>query len=164
VELLARALGLPPMDARPVEVVERKGQGHPDSLCDALAEALSLAYSRYCVRRFGAIPHHNVDKALLRAGRSAARFGGGELLEPIEFRLAGRATTRIDDEEVPLGELARDSALAWLRGHLHALDPEQHLRRAAATRRSRSSRRSSTRSSASSCARPAPSCRAPART
>ena len=28
--------------AQPVEIVERKGLGHPDTLCDALAEQVSL--------------------------------------------------------------------------------------------------------------------------
>jgi len=48
----------------PVEIVERKGLGHPDTLCDALAEELSLSLCRYYRERFGLILHHNVDKAL----------------------------------------------------------------------------------------------------
>ncbi|HYL24638.1 MAG TPA: methionine adenosyltransferase, partial [Burkholderiales bacterium] len=61
------------------EVVERKGLGHPDSLCDALAENLSVGLSRFYLERFGAILHHNVDKALLIAGAARPAFGGGEL-------------------------------------------------------------------------------------
>jgi S-adenosylmethionine synthetase len=38
-----------------VEVVERKGSGHPDTLADGVAEAISRAYSRYCLDAFGAI-------------------------------------------------------------------------------------------------------------
>jgi len=34
-------------DLLPVEIVERKGIGHPDTVCDALAEELSRAYSKY---------------------------------------------------------------------------------------------------------------------
>ena len=37
------------------EVVERKGLGHPDTICDALAEAVSLRLSRYYLERFGLI-------------------------------------------------------------------------------------------------------------
>ena len=127
-EILIRRATDPAMDERPVEVVERKGQGHPDSICDAVAEALSLAYSRHCLARFGAIPHHNVDKALLRAGRSSPRFGGGDVLEPIELDLAGRAAMRIGAELVPLDALAREAAHGWLAGHVRGLDPERHLR------------------------------------
>jgi S-adenosylmethionine synthetase len=128
VELSVRPLETPAMDARPIEVVERKGLGHPDSICDALAEELSLAYSRFALARFGAIPHHNVDKVLLRAGRSAPRFGGGELLEPIEIWLAGRATLRVGAEELPVQDLAQESARRWLAAHLPGLDAERHVR------------------------------------
>ena len=113
---------------RPVEVVERKGLGHPDSVCDALAEAFSVAYSRHCLARFGRILHHNVDKALLVAGRSAPRFGGGELLAPVELHLAGRAVARHGAERIALEELAETSARAWLAAKLPALAPERALR------------------------------------
>jgi len=127
-ELILQPLGAPAADARPVEVVERKGLGHPDSVCDALAEALSLAYSRHCLARFGRIPHHNVDKVLLEAGRSAPRFGGGELIEPIELYLAGRATSQVGDERIAIDELAQESTRGWLEAHLPALASERALR------------------------------------
>jgi S-adenosylmethionine synthetase len=63
-----------------VEVVERKGLGHPDTICDALAETLSLNLCREYQARFGAILHHNVDKALLCGGRAAPFLGGGSVL------------------------------------------------------------------------------------
>ena len=55
-------------DALPFEIVERKGLGHPDTLCDSLAETLSLGLSRFYLERFGRVLHHNVDKALLLGG------------------------------------------------------------------------------------------------
>src|SRR5678816_2471603 len=57
-------------DAREVEMVERKGRGHPDSICDALAEAFGIGLSRFYYERCGRILHHNVDKVLLAAGSS----------------------------------------------------------------------------------------------
>ena len=74
-----------------IEVVERKGLGHPDTICDALAENLSRTLCAEYRRRFGAILHHNVDKALLCGGRAAPAFGGGVILAPIEIYLSGRA-------------------------------------------------------------------------
>lgn len=62
----------------PVEIVERKGLGYPDTICNALAEALSRNLCREYRHRFGNILHHNVDKALLCGGRAAAAFGGRE--------------------------------------------------------------------------------------
>ena len=32
----------------PVEIVERNGVGHPDSIADALANEVSVVFSRYC--------------------------------------------------------------------------------------------------------------------
>jgi S-adenosylmethionine synthetase len=76
----------------PVEIVERKGLGHPDTICDGIAEHFSARLCRAYLDRFGFILHHNVDKVLLAAGRSRPAFGGGELVEPIQIILAGRAT------------------------------------------------------------------------
>lgn len=32
------------------ELVERKGVGHPDTICDAIAERASSDYSKYCMK------------------------------------------------------------------------------------------------------------------
>ena len=116
-----------PSTVSEVELVEHKGVGHPDTLCDALAEALSVALSRLYLERFGAILHHNVDKALLRGGRSRPAFGGGEVLAPIEIYLAGRAVMEVGGEKLPVEELVVEGSRAWLREHLHALDADRHV-------------------------------------
>jgi S-adenosylmethionine synthetase len=113
-------------DRTSVEVVERKGLGHPDAICDALAERLSLALSRFYLERFGAIHHHNVDKALLWSGVTRPRFGGGEVIAPLEIFLAGRGTLEVAGVRVPVEELAVEGSRAWLREHLHAFDAEAH--------------------------------------
>jgi S-adenosylmethionine synthetase len=111
-----------------LEVVERKGLGHPDTICDALAEELCLALSRFYLERFGFVLHHNVDKVLLRGGSSRPAFGGGEVTEPIEIYLAGRATSEYRGVRVPIQDLAVACCEAWLRRHLHALDVSRHVR------------------------------------
>lgn len=110
-----------------VEVVERKGLGHPDTICDALAETLSQNLCREYQAQFGTILHHNVDKALLCGGRTAPAFGGGSVLCPINVYLAGRAVTRIGDKTVPVKEIAIEGSRAWLRANFHALDAERHV-------------------------------------
>ena len=117
-----------PVDEQPVEVVERKGLGHPDTICDALSEELSLGLSRFYRERFGAILHHNVDKALLRGGCSRPAFGGGAVLEPIEIFLAGRATAEWRGVRVPIEELAVEGSRRWLGAHLRHLDAREHVR------------------------------------
>ena len=104
-EIITRTCAEWPDDA-PVEVVERKGLGHPDTLCDAIAERVCVALCRYYVERFGTILHHNVDKVLLVGGASRPRFGGGEIIAPIEIYLAGRATAEWRGERVPVDDLA----------------------------------------------------------
>ncbi|OGA72809.1 MAG: S-adenosylmethionine synthase [Betaproteobacteria bacterium RIFCSPLOWO2_12_FULL_65_14] len=116
-----------PGDA-PCEIVERKGRGHPDSICDALAENLSLGLSRFYLERFGAILHHNVDKALLIGGAARPAFGGGELVEPIEIILAGRATRRFRGVTVPVDELAVELGREWLGRNLRHIDPARDVR------------------------------------
>lgn len=110
------------------EVVERKGLGHPDTICDALAEALSRALSRYYLESFGVILHHNVDKALLVGGAARPVFGGGEVLEPIEIYLAGRAVDRAGDKTVPVRDIAIETARRWLADNLPHLDVDHHVR------------------------------------
>lgn len=111
-----------------VEVVERKGPGHPDTLCDAVAEDFSRALCRFYESRFGLVLHHNVDKALLFGGASRPAFGGGEVLSPIEIYLAGRATCDVSGVTVPVAELAEEAVRSRLRRALHAFDEGAHAR------------------------------------
>lgn len=121
-------LDAPAVGRLPLEIVERKGAGHPDSICDALAEELSRTLSRYYLDQFGLILHHNVDKGLLCGGQARACFGGGEVLQPIDIFLAGRATEIVGDARVPLQELAIESSRRWLRENLRFVDVERHVR------------------------------------
>jgi S-adenosylmethionine synthetase len=110
-----------------VEVVERKGLGHPDTICDALAETLSRNLCRQYRNRFGKILHHNVDKALLCGGRAAPAFGGGSVLAPINIYLAGRAVINVGNEVLRIKEMAIEGSRSWMRSNLHALDAEHHV-------------------------------------
>lgn len=115
-------------ELRDYEVVERKGLGHPDTICDALAETFSRNLCKAYLERFGQIFHHNVDKALLIGGRAAPAFGGGRVLAPMEIILAGRATGEVDGIPISIEEIAVEGSRDWLRSNFHALDPEQHAR------------------------------------
>ena len=113
---------------QPVEIVERKGIGHPDTICDALAEELSRTLCRFYLDKFGIVMHHNVDKVLLAGGTSQPHFGGGEVIAPIEIFLAGRATCEYRGIIVPIDDLVNESCTQWLLSHFHALDPERHIK------------------------------------
>ncbi len=113
---------------RSIEIVERKGLGHPDTICDHLAEAASLALCKAYRERFGAILHHNVDKVLLRGGEARPAFGGGEVVSPIEIYLAGRATRSVEGTELPIEDVAVNACRDWLQRHLPTLDLARHVR------------------------------------
>jgi S-adenosylmethionine synthetase len=110
-----------------VEIVERKGIGHPDSIIDGACEAVSIALSRYYLDNFDVIFHHNVDKGLLVGGKSHAVFGGGEVTDPIYILVAGRATDKVPvgdrTEEIPVEAIANH-----LRGTMRFLDPVRQTR------------------------------------
>ncbi|MFW9968427.1 MAG: methionine adenosyltransferase [Candidatus Thorarchaeota archaeon] len=114
-----------PVAQRKVEIVERKGKGHPDTLCDKAAEELSVRLSEYYLETFGRVQHHNVDKVLLVGGQSNARFGGGDVIEPIYLLLSGRAVDVVDkdyERQVPVGKFAVEHTREWLSGDLPNLD------------------------------------------
>lgn len=115
----------------PTEMVERKGTGHPDTICDAASEELSRALSRYYLEHYGRIYHHNVDKAVLVGGRVEVEFGGGRLLEPIYLLIVGRATMELMSgkkiERIPVGSLTLDSTQQWIKNNMRFLDPSKHI-------------------------------------
>lgn len=125
---ISLSLTASPYGELPVEIVERKGIGHPDTICDALAEELSRALCQFYLKNFGFILHHNVDKVLLRGGSSKASFNGGEVLVPIEIYMAGRATFEYKGIKVPVDELVESSCRNWLDTHIGALDVSRHVK------------------------------------
>jgi S-adenosylmethionine synthetase len=108
--------------------VERKGLGHPDTIFDALAEQISVSLCRYHIERFGLVLHHNVDKILLRGGSAQPAFGGGDVLEPLDLYLSGRAATDYDEKRIPVEDIAVQACRDWLGSHLPELDVERHVR------------------------------------
>ena len=112
------------IEEQAVELIERKGLGYPDTICDAICEATSRELSKYYIKEFNSIFHHNVDKALLVAGKSQPRFGGGEIIEPIKIIIAGRATSKIDDKLIPVNEIAIEAAKNYIKKNLLAVKDE----------------------------------------
>jgi len=110
-----------------VEIVERKGIGHPDTICDSVMESVSLALCRVYLEEFGAVLHHNIDKGLLAAGSVELGFGGGRVLRPMELTIGDRATFAVGGRTVPVADIAVAAAREWMGAHLRHLDPQRHL-------------------------------------
>jgi S-adenosylmethionine synthetase len=111
-----------------VEIVERKGTGHPDFICDSVMEAISVALSGEYTKTFGSILHHNIDKGLLAAGRTVKTFGGGRVTRPMELTIGDRATLKAAGKVVPVADVAVHAAKKWIKENLRFVDPEKHLK------------------------------------
>lgn len=110
-----------------VELVERKGLGHPDSICDAIADHASSALCQEYKRAFGRILHHNLDKMMLVAGESTPKIGGGTIDKPIRLILGDRATSNYRGKTVDVQNIVIDAAKDWLRRNLRFVDPNLHV-------------------------------------
>jgi S-adenosylmethionine synthetase len=110
-----------------VELVERKGLGHPDSIADGVSESVSRALSRLYLDEYGRILHHNTDETQVVGGQSEPKFGGGKVTNPIYILLVGRATTEVDGEKLPYRQVAIDAAKAYVKSVAAHLDVEKQV-------------------------------------
>lgn len=120
-------LGRVALEDQPLEICERKGLGHPDTICDSVMNEVSIQLSKEYIKRFGTVLHHNVDKSLLAAGKSKPAFNGGEVIEPMTFVFGDRATFEAGTEEIHVNQIAKRSASNWFKKNLRFVDPEKHL-------------------------------------
>jgi S-adenosylmethionine synthetase len=105
-----------------VEIVERKGIGHPDSICDGIAEAVSRELSKYYLKEYGRVLHHNTDQLEAVGGQSKPKYGGGKLLEPSYIILSGRATSQVDGESIPVKSISIGATKNYLKSHFKHLN------------------------------------------
>lgn len=106
-------------DKKEIEIVERKGLGHPDTIADAIAEVTSNAFSNYCLENFGFVLHHNLDKAGIHGGLWVRDYGISEMKKKIRVVLGGRASMSFAGQEIPVYDIQRDAVL----NHLHKVLP-----------------------------------------
>jgi len=125
--IILESLDKTPVEEQRVELVERKGVGHPDSICDAIMEEISVQLCREYLEKFGSIKHHNIDKGLLVAGITEPRLGGGRVLEPMRLVFGDRAIYEYKGVRIPVGEIAEATAKWWLRKNLRFVDPDRHM-------------------------------------
>ncbi len=114
-----RNIRVEPIDRRAVEdqdveIVERKGLGHPDSICDGIAEHVARALCRAYLDRVGQVLHFNTDETQLVAGTAAPAYGGGEVISPIYLLIVGRATKAFEGTRIPTETIALDAARDYL--------------------------------------------------
>lgn len=116
-----------PLWEQSFEIVERKGKGHPDTICDAIADRISVELSGAYEDRFGRILHHNVDKCLLVAGQVDCHLGGGRVKEPMRLIIGDRASWGEGKRRISVKEIAIETAKNWFTRNLPHLDPIRHV-------------------------------------
>ncbi|MCI4360054.1 MAG: methionine adenosyltransferase [Thermoplasmata archaeon] len=116
-----------PIEEQEIELVERKGLGHPDSIADGVSESVSRALCRLYLDNFGRILHHNTDETQVVGGGSEPKFGGGRITAPIYILLVGRATTEVNGEKLPYRQVAIDAAKSYIQSVCSHLDVEKQV-------------------------------------
>ena len=116
-----------PVYKQHLEVVERKGKGHPDTICDTIADRVSVRLAQAYQNAFGRILHYNIDKCLLVAGQVDCRLGGGRVIEPMRLILGDRATMRYERKTIPVAQIVTDTANDWFQHNLPHVNPHKHL-------------------------------------
>ncbi|MEM4703900.1 MAG: methionine adenosyltransferase, partial [Candidatus Bathyarchaeia archaeon] len=117
-----------PLEKQRIEIVERKGLGHPDYICDAVMEQISISLSKEYLKKAGAILHHNVDKSLLAAGEVEVSFGGGKVKQPMLFIFGDRATSEFDGQKIDVDQIAIETAKNWFKKNMRFINPEEHVK------------------------------------
>lgn len=107
-----------PTFRRQFEIVERKGIGHPDTICDLMMDKVSTELSKFYLKETGAIQHHNMDKTMLVAGKTENRFGGGKIIKPMKLILGDRATFEVNNKVLPINDFVKETAKSWLEENL----------------------------------------------
>jgi S-adenosylmethionine synthetase len=95
-----------------VEIVERKGFGHPDTIINSLVDSISVEYFKHWKQ------HHNFDKATLFAGVTEPAFGGGKIIKPPTICLGDRATTNIDGKKVDIHPVIERTIINWFENNI----------------------------------------------
>ena len=109
------------------EVVETKGKGHPDNICDTLAEKISKNYSKYCIENYGVILRHMIDKLSILGGGSKVHFGKGEMIAPIRMLINGRFTDRYKDEKIDYISIVENTIKDYFKELFPLLDVDKYL-------------------------------------
>ncbi len=117
-------LGATPITERKVEVVERKGLGHPDYICDSIMNQVSVELCKEYMQRFGVIMHHNIDKGMLVAGEVKTKFRGGVILKPMRLIFGDRATFEVEGEFVDVNNIAIEAAKQWINENLRFVNAD----------------------------------------
>lgn len=110
-----------------IEVVERKGMGHPDTLADKLAEECSRVYAKYCYEKYGVILHYNFDKLYIGAGLFKYENNKINKYSNIIVNINGRVSNTMNGEKIDVDEILKPVIKKYLKSVMPRLDVENDL-------------------------------------
>ncbi len=92
-------------------------------------KAISRELSKYYLKNFGQVFHHNLDKFALVGGIAKPEFGGGLILEPQKLIAIGRALDQVIDKNgkvqyIPVTPIAVKTARDVIKKTFRNLDPD----------------------------------------
>jgi S-adenosylmethionine synthetase len=115
------------VDSAPIEIVEKKGLGHPDTICDSVMDISSRALVKAYLSEYGTIPHFNLDKALLAAGQVKTRFTGGKVLKPMTLYYGDRATFKVDKKVMYVTNVIENAIRGYMSSNFPNLNVKDNL-------------------------------------
>lgn len=110
-----------------LEIVERKGIGHPDNLADKLAMECSRIYSKYTYDKYNCILHHNLDKLYIGGGLFLLENGKIVRKHKIKVVLNGRISTEMNGEAIDLNKLFVPVIKRYLKSVMPRINPDEDL-------------------------------------
>ncbi|WP_144502492.1 methionine adenosyltransferase [Bacillus thuringiensis] len=122
-----------PINQTVAEYVERKGEGHPDTLSDFTADIFVNNYIKKCWEKFTILEEHKkfpnlyADKINLAGAISNAQFGSFEIIEPVEAFLIGKVTKSVGKEKIEIDKIFEDSVFQVLHSILKHEDVSSNV-------------------------------------
>jgi|WetSurMetagenome_2_1015567.scaffolds.fasta_scaffold84228_2 S-adenosylmethionine synthetase len=108
------------------EIIERKGLGHPDTICDSIACELSREFSAFTVKNCdNMVLHHQFDKVMIIGGKTDVSWGRGRFIEPIKINVAGRATKSYLGKKIPVDKIIEKT----IRKYFQRMFPEVNFKK-----------------------------------
>ena len=114
--ILVNVLKQTPLEQQKLEIVERKGIGHPDCICDSIMDRISVNLSQEYIKKAGMILHHNIDKSLLAAGEAETKFGGGKIKKPMLLVIGDQSHVRCGRRQNSCGGIGGQNGQAVVQG------------------------------------------------
>lgn len=87
-------------------------------------EEIEVSLSKLYLQATGIVQHHNMDKALLVAGQTENRFGGGKMTKPMKLILGDRATFGENISCSQIEDVVTKTATSWFENNLRFVKKE----------------------------------------